>query len=91
MIFRDSIITNFEFIPGQQKEGEEGISLFWTGTKCVYHQDIFPPTKKVERKGRDLGEVNLFTLSLSRFTKTTILPFLLFFFFLNRAFQEAAN
>lgn len=89
MIFRDSIITNFEFIPGQQKEGEEGISLFWTGTKCVYHQDIFPPTKKVERKGRDLGEVNLFTLSPSRFTK--ILSFLLFFFFLNRAFQEAAN
>ena len=26
----------------------------------------------MERKGRDLGEVNLFTLSLSRFTKTTI-------------------
>ena len=51
MIFRDSIITNFEFIPGQQKEGEEGISLFGRVPSVYIIRIFFHQQKRWKEKG----------------------------------------
>lgn len=79
-----SMTRYYKFQICSQEEEEEGISLFGRVPSVYVYLGYFSIGKKGKRETWVRREVNLFTLSINEET-------ILFLFFLNRAFQEAAN